>query len=120
MYNRLARQGAAIVTKEIVGIRVLLTRSLFASDIPRMLLLRVSLAKPTSAPLRTNYPRLRRYGRGGRRKFGGCQAAHLEQTSGAKRTATSSNPAVANLDRLTVASMACRGGVTDVLSLPFV
>ena len=24
------------------------------------------------------------------------------------------------LDRLTVASMACRGGVTDVLSLPFV
>ena len=40
------------VTKEVVGIHVLLTRSLFACDILRRLLLRVSLAKPTSAPLR--------------------------------------------------------------------
>jgi hypothetical protein len=40
------------LTKEVVGIHVLLTRSLFASDIPHRLLLRVSLAKSTSAPLR--------------------------------------------------------------------
>ena len=40
------------VTKEVVGIHVLLTRSLFGDGIPRRLLLRVSLAKPTSAPLR--------------------------------------------------------------------
>ena len=40
------------VTKEIVGIHVLLTRSLFGDGILRSLLLRVSLAKPTSAPLR--------------------------------------------------------------------
>ena len=39
-------------TKEVVGIRVLLTRSLFACDILHRLLLRVSLAKSTSAPLR--------------------------------------------------------------------
>jgi hypothetical protein len=38
-------------TKEVVGICVLLTRSLFESDILRRLLRRVSLAKPTSAPL---------------------------------------------------------------------
>ena len=40
------------VTKEAVGIHVLLTRSLFGDGIPRRLLRRVSLAKPTSAPLR--------------------------------------------------------------------
>src|SRR5271157_1486991 len=40
------------VTKEVVGIRVLPTRSLFACGILRRLLRRVSLAKPTSAPLR--------------------------------------------------------------------
>ena len=40
------------VTKEVVGIHVLLTRSLSGGGIPRRLLLRVSLAKPTSAPLR--------------------------------------------------------------------
>src|SRR6516164_8270755 len=40
------------VTKEVVGIHVLLTRSLFGDGIPRSLLLRVSLAKPTFAALR--------------------------------------------------------------------
>src|SRR5580700_4629673 len=40
------------VTKEVVGIHVLLTRSLFACDILRRFLRRVSLAKPTSAPVR--------------------------------------------------------------------
>jgi hypothetical protein len=40
------------VTKGVVGIHVLLTRPLFACGIPRSLLLRVSLAKLTSAPLR--------------------------------------------------------------------
>ena len=40
------------VTKGVVGIHVLLTRSLFACGILRRLLLRVSLAKSTSAPLR--------------------------------------------------------------------
>ena len=40
------------VTKEVVGLHVLLTGSLFGDDILRRLLLRVSLAKPTSAPLR--------------------------------------------------------------------
>jgi hypothetical protein len=40
------------VTKEVVGLHVLLTGSLFGDDILRMLLLRVSLAKPTSVPLR--------------------------------------------------------------------
>jgi hypothetical protein len=39
------------ITKEVGGIHVRLTHSLFASDIPRRLLRRVSLAKPTSAPL---------------------------------------------------------------------
>ena len=38
--------------KEVIGIRVLPTRPLFGGGIPRKLLLRVSLAKPTSAPLR--------------------------------------------------------------------
>ena len=40
------------VSKEVVGIRVLLTRSLFDGGIPRRLLLRVFLEKPTSAHLR--------------------------------------------------------------------
>ena len=40
------------VTKGAVGIRVPLTLSLFGDGIPRRLLLRVSLAKPTSAALR--------------------------------------------------------------------
>jgi len=41
------------IIKEVVGIHVLLPHSLFGDDIPRRLLLRVSLAKPTSAPLRS-------------------------------------------------------------------
>ena len=41
------------LTKEVVGTRVLLTRSLFVCDIPRRLPGRVSLATPTSAPLRS-------------------------------------------------------------------
>jgi hypothetical protein len=40
------------ITNEVVGIRVLLTHSLFVSDILHRLLRRVSLAKPISAPLR--------------------------------------------------------------------
>ena len=40
------------VTKEVVGTHVLPIRSLFFGGILRRLLLRVSLAKPTSAPLR--------------------------------------------------------------------
>src|ERR1700674_1499304 len=40
------------VTKEVVGIRVLLTRSPFAGGIPRRLLRRVSLAIPTFVPWR--------------------------------------------------------------------
>jgi hypothetical protein len=40
------------VTKEVVGIHVLLNLSLFACDILRRFLQRVSLAKPSSAPLR--------------------------------------------------------------------
>ena len=40
------------ITKEVVGIHVRLTHSLFASDIPRRLLRRVSRSKPTSAPAR--------------------------------------------------------------------
>ena len=40
------------VSKEAVGVHVLLTRSLFGDDIPHRLLLRVSPAKSTSAPLR--------------------------------------------------------------------
>ena len=50
MWNR--RQLTARVIKEVVGIHVLLIRSLFADGIRRRLLLRVSQAKPTSAPLR--------------------------------------------------------------------
>src|SRR5215469_16127475 len=40
------------VTKEVVGIRVLLSRPLFGGGTLRRLLLRVSLGKSTSAPLR--------------------------------------------------------------------
>ena len=40
------------VTTAAVGIHVLMTGSLFGDDIPRRLLLRVSLPKSTSAPLR--------------------------------------------------------------------
>jgi len=40
------------IIKEVVGTHVLLRRSLFACDILRRLLRPVSLAKPTSAPLR--------------------------------------------------------------------
>ncbi len=43
--------------KEIVGNRVLQTRSLLACGILRRLLRRVSLAKPTSAPLRFGWLR---------------------------------------------------------------
>jgi hypothetical protein len=38
--------------KAVAGIHVLLTHSLFGGGTPRRFLLRVSLAKPTSAPLR--------------------------------------------------------------------
>ncbi len=41
----------AVIIKEAVGIHVLLRRSLFGDGILRRLLPRVSLAKPTSAPL---------------------------------------------------------------------
>src|ERR1700746_3276099 len=44
--------GQRYVSKEVVGIRVLLIRPLFGGGIPRRLLQRVSLAKLTSAPLR--------------------------------------------------------------------
>jgi hypothetical protein len=40
------------VRKEVVGILVLLTRSPFGEGIQRKLLLRVSLGKSTSVPLR--------------------------------------------------------------------
>ena len=40
------------VSKEVIAIDVLPTRSLFDGGILRRLLLRVSPAKPTSAPLR--------------------------------------------------------------------
>jgi hypothetical protein len=40
------------LSKEVVGIHVLLIRSLFGADILRRLLRRVSRVKPTSAPLR--------------------------------------------------------------------
>jgi hypothetical protein len=40
------------ITKEVVGNRILLIRSLFTDGTPRRLLRPVSLAKPTSAPLR--------------------------------------------------------------------
>ena len=51
----LGTKGRALqeVTKEAVGIHVPPTRSLFACDIPRRLLQRVSLAKPTSVPVRS-------------------------------------------------------------------
>jgi hypothetical protein len=51
-FARLARNWSDDL-KEVVGIHVLLTRSLFGDNIPRTLLLRVSLAKPTSVPLRS-------------------------------------------------------------------
>ena len=52
--GRIRTKGRALqaVTKEVVGVHVLLTRSLFACGILHRLLQRVSLAKPTSAPLR--------------------------------------------------------------------
>jgi hypothetical protein len=45
-------QRAARISKEVVGIHVLATHSLFACDTPHRLLQRVSLAKAISAPLR--------------------------------------------------------------------
>jgi hypothetical protein len=44
-------QTVTFTNKEAAGIQVLPTRSLFGGDIPRRFLPRVSLAKPTSAPL---------------------------------------------------------------------
>ena len=41
------------ITKEVVGIHVLLTRSLSGDGIPRRLLRRASPVKPTSVPLRS-------------------------------------------------------------------
>jgi len=41
-----------LITKEVVGIHVFLTRSLFGGDIPHRLLAHVSRARSTSAPLR--------------------------------------------------------------------
>jgi hypothetical protein len=43
------------VTKEVVGFGVPMTRSLSGDGIPRKLLLLVSPAKPTYAPLRSNF-----------------------------------------------------------------
>ena len=51
-YLKVFAQKQQEITKEVVGIRVLLTRSLFGDGIPRRLFRPVSLAKPTSAPLR--------------------------------------------------------------------
>jgi len=51
-YLKVFAQKQQEITKEVAGIHVLLTRSLFGDGIPRRLLLRVSRAKPTSAPLR--------------------------------------------------------------------
>jgi len=51
-YLKVFAQKQQEITKEVVGIHVLLTRSLFGGGIPRKLLLRVSPAKPTSAVLR--------------------------------------------------------------------
>ena len=50
----LERKGTALqeVIKEVVGIRVHLTHSLFGHGMLRRLILRVFLAKATSAPLR--------------------------------------------------------------------
>src|SRR5262245_17790821 len=44
--------GIGQVSKEVVGIHVLLNRSLYGDGTPHRSLRRVSLAKPTSAPLR--------------------------------------------------------------------
>jgi hypothetical protein len=52
LVRRTKRRELQEITKEVVGIHVLLTRLFFGGGILRMLLLRVSLAKPTSAPLR--------------------------------------------------------------------
>jgi hypothetical protein len=52
---RLVRRNAESLQetfKVVVGSHVLLPRSFFSGDIPRRLLQRVSLAKPTSAPWR--------------------------------------------------------------------
>jgi hypothetical protein len=46
------KQETAKVTKEAVGIHVLLKRSFLGGSIPRRLLLRVSLTKSTSVPVR--------------------------------------------------------------------
>ncbi len=46
------KQETAKVTKEVVGIHALLTRSFFGGGIPRRLLVRVSLTKSTSVPVR--------------------------------------------------------------------
>src|SRR4029077_16635563 len=46
-----------LLSKEVVGIHVLLTRSLFGADIRRGWLRPVSPAKPTSAPLRFKWLR---------------------------------------------------------------
>src|SRR5262245_27652972 len=48
----LEQRESVEITKEAVGVHVLLTRLLFGGDIPRRFLRRVSVAKPTSAPLR--------------------------------------------------------------------
>src|SRR5260370_33710831 len=55
---RTKARAVQTVTKEVAGIPVLLTRSLFACDIPSRLLLRFSPLKSTSAPVRCR--RLRR------------------------------------------------------------
>jgi hypothetical protein len=52
-YSDLSANGEdAVVSKDVVGIHVLMTRLLFGDSISRRLLLRVSPAKPISAPLR--------------------------------------------------------------------
>jgi len=51
-YLKVFAQKQQEITKEVVEFHVLLTRSLFGGGIPRRLLLRVSLAKQISAPLR--------------------------------------------------------------------
>jgi hypothetical protein len=50
--NFSTKRGTGRFTKEVVGIHVPLTRSLFGDGTPRRLLRRVSLTKSTSAPLR--------------------------------------------------------------------
>jgi hypothetical protein len=54
--NKGSQQQAII--KEVGGIHVLVTRSLFGGGIPRRLLLHVSLAKPTSAPQAIRFSRI--------------------------------------------------------------